>query len=931
MCQASRNVFLTWLLLPIAALGQDSEPRGPKLAIESYQLPNGLKVALHRDTSVPRVVVCLAYHVGSRNERAGRTGFAHFFEHMMFRGTKNVPNYDVPLQETGAQSNATTSEDMTIYFETVASEYLERALYLEAERLAFLPSALDQAKFDTEREVVKNERRQSIDNVPYGLVDETLLAQVFPKGHPYSWPVIGSMKDLNSASLDDLKAFFAEFYHPGNATLCLAGDFDPIAAKALVARYFAPLAAGPRPAPALPRPAMARPGSAELADQVKLSRIHWSWPTVADDHPDAPALDLLALILASGETSRLYKSLVRDLRLATNVSADSDTKEIAGLFTLLATAAEGKSTAEIEKVFEKEIARLKTEPPSASEIAGMLAWSETGFYSQLTGLVRRAIAISTGFAQKDDPEYYRKDFARRYRVRPKDIESVAERYLTDNRVRLLVRPLAPGETKTEPEPVGPGPDVVAATNAPTRPPEHGPDWSKLPGPGKPSSFHPPRFLRRSLSGGIELWISTWKTLPLVDVFLAVPLGTGDDPPGKSGLAELTATLIDQGTTTKTATELAEAFKQLGASVSVDAGRDLSGLRVKVLARNLEPTLSLLAEVLDKPRFDPEDFDRERTRQLAGLLQGPEDVMWIARRALPLVMFGADHPYGKPAEGYTETVRTLSLGDVRAMHASHFGPKGATLIVTGDIDPDKVTRLLEKTLGGWRGENAGPAPRPDAQVKPEPGVVYLVDKPGAVQSVIAVSRHWVDRNDPRYMAALVGNHLVGEDFLSRLNRNLREEHGYTYGAGSHFNYQRSRSTWTVSSSVRVDATAPALQEIINELDGLAGPKPITIEEIGKAKSSEARSFPDEFESPTDIAAALAEMAKFHLPADCLETYLSKLQEVSPEEIRKVMTEVVARSERFILIVGDRKVVEPEVKKAGFKNIKVITYDGKPVGE
>src|SRR5271157_1438930 len=228
MCQALRSVFLTWLLLPIAALGQDSEPRGPRLAIESYQLPNGLKVALHRDTIVPRVVVCLAYHVGSRNERAGRTGFAHFFEHMMFRGTKNVPNYDVPLQETGAQSNATTSEDMTVYFETVASEYLERALYLEAERLAFLPSALDKAKFDTEREVVKNERRQSIDNVPYGLVDETLLAQVFPKGHPYSWPVIGSMKDLNSASLDDLKAFFAEFYQPGNATLCLAGDFDPI-------------------------------------------------------------------------------------------------------------------------------------------------------------------------------------------------------------------------------------------------------------------------------------------------------------------------------------------------------------------------------------------------------------------------------------------------------------------------------------------------------------------------------------------------------------------------------------------------------------------------------------------------------------------------------------------------------------------------------
>jgi zinc protease len=873
----------------------------------------------------------MAYHVGSRNERAGRTGFAHFFEHMMFRGTRNVPNYDVPLQETGAQSNAFTSEDMTVYYETVASEYLERALYLEAERLAFLPSALDQTKFDTEREVVKNERRQSIDNVPYGLVDETLLARVFPKGHPYSWPVIGSMKDLDSASLDDLKAFFAEFYHPGNATLCLTGDFDPIAAKELVARYFAPLAAGPQPAPATPRPTGARSGSAELADQVKLSRIHWSWPTVADDHPDAPALDLLALVLAGGETSRLYKSLVRDLRLATNVSADSDTKEIAGLFTLLATASEGKSTAEIEKVFQKEIARLRAEPPSASELAGALAWTETGFYNQLTGLIRRAVVISTGFAQKGDPDYYHKDFARKYRVTPEDLQRDAGRYLTDEPFRLLVRPLAPGETRTQPEPVGPDPDAAPATIIHTRLPEHGPDWSKLPGPGKPSSFHPPGFIRRSLSSDIDLWISTWKTLPLVDVLLAVPLGTGDDPPGKSGLAELTATLLDKGTTTKSATELAEAFKQLGTAVSVDAGRDLTSVRLRVLARRLEPTLNLLAEMLDRPRFDPEDFDRERTRQLAALLQGPEDVMWIARRALPLVMFGANHPYGKPAEGYPGTVRTLSLSDVRAMHAGHFGPKGATLIIAGDVDPDEVTRLLEKTLGRWRGQNAGPAPRPDAQVKPEPEVVYLVDKPGAVQSVIAVARHWVDRNDPRYMAALVGNHLVGEDFLSRLNKNLREEHGYTYGAGSHFTYQRSRSTWTVASSVRADATAPALQEIIKELDGLAGPKPITIGEIDKSRSSLARSFPDEFESPSDIAAALAAMAKFHLPADYLETYLSNLQKVSPEDIRKVMTEVVASGERFILVVGDRKSVEPELKKAGFRNIKLITYDGKLVGK
>ena len=331
-----RHFIATLLLILPATITLGAEPTftGPKLEIESYKLPNGLKVALHRDASVPRVTVCVAYHVGSKNERAGRTGFAHFFEHMMFRGTKNVPNYDIPLQETGAQSNAFTSEDMTVYFETVSTEYLERALYLEAERLAFLPSALEQSKFDTEREVVKNERRQSVDNVPYGLVEETLLANVFPKGHPYSWSVIGSMKDLNAASLDDLKAFFAEFYHPANATLCLVGDFDPAAARRLIARYFGPLAAGVRPAKVKAKEAAVKSRHLELADQVNLPRIHWAWETVADDHPDAPALDLLAIVLAGGETSRLYKSLVRDLRLAKDVSADNDTKEIAGLFTL---------------------------------------------------------------------------------------------------------------------------------------------------------------------------------------------------------------------------------------------------------------------------------------------------------------------------------------------------------------------------------------------------------------------------------------------------------------------------------------------------------------------------------------------------------------------------------------------------------------------
>ncbi len=621
-------------LTTFSAFGEEPDLKGPKLEIESYRLPNGLKVALHRDASLPRVVVCVAYHVGSKNERAGRTGFAHFFEHMMFRGTKNVPNYDIPLQETGAQSNAFTSEDMTVYFETVSSEYLERALYLEAERLAFLPTALDQAKFDTEREVVKNERRQVVDNVPYGLVEETLLARVFPKGHPYSWSIIGSMKDLSAASLDDLRSFFAEFYHPANATICLAGDFDPVRAKELIARYFGPLAAGPPPSSVQAQPAAARASHSELADEVKLPRIHWSWPGLADDHPDSPALGMLATVLAGGETSRLYKILVRELRLAKDVSADHDAKEIAGFFTLRATAAEGKTTGDIESEFQKEIARLRAEPPSAAELARGLARLETGLYGRLTRALGRAMAISGGLAQKDDPEYYRKDFARYFKVTPADIQHVASRYLTDDKVVLLVRPVKPGETKTELAPVGPDPNSARKATVGTRSPGAGPDWSKLPGPARAQAFQPPPYVRRSLSNGIDLWISTWKLLPLVQVSLSVPVGTGDDPEGQAGLAHLTARLIDQGTASRTPTELAEEFEQLGTTVRVAADGDDTTVGVRVLARNLEPALTLLGEMLVSPRFDPKDFDRERTQQLASLLQGPDDVDWLAQRLFP---------------------------------------------------------------------------------------------------------------------------------------------------------------------------------------------------------------------------------------------------------------------------------------------------------
>jgi len=918
------SLFL--LLFPAFALAQAKDPI-PNLPIDSYVLPNGLKVVLHRDPAVPQVTVCVAYHVGSKNEGAGRTGFAHFFEHMMFRGTKNVPNYDVPLQETGAQSNAFTTEDLTVYYETVPSPFLDRALYLEAERLAFLPTALEQAKFDTEREVVKNERRQSYENVPYGLAEETLLAKVFPKGHPYSWSVIGSMKDLDAATLKDLTRFFVEFYHPANASLCLAGDFDPARAKESIAKYFGPIPAGPKIAPVVaPAPALASSTSLAETDKVSLPRLYHAWPTVADDHPDAPALDLLATVLTDGEAARFHRALVRDARVATEVDANSDTKEVAGLFTLDATAVAGKTTVDLAATLQAAFADLVKNPPNAGELARALAKFERGTFKSLTTPLGRATTLATNFVEKGDPTYYRRDYARYYRVTTADLARVAGKYLTGDKVTLTISPAQPGETKSAAVQAGPLPGPKPEAEATPRVPKAGPDWSAMPGPTEAPSWRPPAHVRKTLSNGMKVWIVPWKTLPIAEAILQIPVGTADDPTGKSGLATLTASLLDKGTKTKSDTDFAEELEALGVRLNAGSGPDSTVLSLSVLSRNLAPALGLVGEVLTSPRFDPVDFGRERKLQLDALGQGPDSPGWIAQRAFRAVLFGAGHPYANPGIGFDATVKGLTLDDVRGFHA-RFAADRSHLIVVGDVDPEALVATLESTLGAWKTTGPEPAPRPPVGAKPAPGVVYLADKPGAVQSVIAVGRPWVGRADPRYFATVIGNHVVGDDFLSRLNANLREKNGYSYGCSSNFGYRRTGSTWQVGSNVRADVTAEALKEILAELDGLAKDRPLTDPEIATARDAEARSFPESFQDPATIAGVFSSIAQFGLPDDYLDTVLKNLAETPNDPIRRAMNDVVAPDRRTILVVGDAASIVPKLKAAGVREVRLVNPDGK----
>ncbi len=920
--------FAALVLASPPGLAQDPQFQLPNIPIEAYTLPNGLKVVLHRDPSVPRVTVCMAYHVGSKNESSGRTGFAHFFEHMMFRGTKNVPNYDVPLQETGAQSNAFTTEDMTVYYETVPTPYLDRALYLEAERLAFLPTALEQAKFDTEREVVKNERRQSVDNVPYGLAEEAILSHVFPAGHPYSWSVIGSMKDLGAASLADLQRFFGEFYSPSNASLCLAGDFNPEQAKRVIALYFGVIPPGPGiRAVAAPTPPLQRAETLNETDKVTQPRVYWAWPTVEDDHPDAPALHLLASVLTDGEASRFYRALVEDARVVADVDADSDTKEVAGLFTLQATAAEGKTREQVEEALTKAIEGIATQPATAAELRRAQAKFERQTFDRLTSPLGRATMLATDFVQKGRPDFYRTDYARYAKVTAADLSRVAQQYLTPPHFTLTISPARPGQAKSEAKPAGPLPGQVDNTPAVARGIAAGPDWSALPGPEGSPAWIPPRYVKTTLSNGIELWTVPWRTLPIVEVRMLTPVGSGDDPSGKSGLARLTATLLDNGTTTKTNSELTEELDALGASLGTAASADNTTLALTVLARNLKPTLGLIGQVLTAPRFDPKDFDLERGLQLDEIRKGPDNPRWLAQRAQQALLFGQDHPYGNPSQGFEETVKAITLDDIRGFQAK-LAANRSKLIVVGDVEPKALIEMLEATIGGWKTKGPETQPRPPVQPKAEPGVIYLVDKPGAVQSIITVARPWVDRKDPRYFASKVGNHVVGDDFLSRLNANLREKNGYSYGAGSNFGFRRTGSIWAVSTSVRADVTAEALGEIFGELDGLVKERPLTLEEIATAREAEARSFPESFDDPSSISATMAAMAEYELPANYLETYLLNLISVTDTQVRETILDVVSPSARRILVVGDRATVEPKLQAARRGEVRVIDVNGRP---
>jgi zinc protease len=893
--------ILFWL-----AVGAAIAEQAPELKFEKFTLDNGMDVILHEDHSIPVVAVNVWYHVGSKNEKRGRTGFAHLFEHMMFQGSEHSPGeYFLPLEKIGGRINGSTSEDRTNYWENLPGNYLELALWMESDRLGFLLPGLTQEKLDNQRDVVKNERRQHLENEPYGKVYDLIPEMMYPGGHPYSWPVIGSMEDLSAASLEDVSEFFKKYYTPSNASLVIAGDFEPEAAKKLVEKYFGTLMPGPpveRMTSWIPELDGVKRVVAE--DNVELPRLYYLWHTPALYAPGDAEFDLFANILGSGKTSRLYKALVYEQQIAQDVSVYQDSRELGSTFNVEVTAKAGHSLDEIEQAVEAELQKVLSDGVTADELAqAQISW-ESAFVRRLQrlgGFGGRADVLNNYNVFLGDPDKLAWDMERYAKVTVEDLQAYVKEYIDLNKRGILH--------------IVPQGKLVAG--------EGEVDRSSEPSPAAESAFTPPKIQQAKLSNGLEVLLVEDHRLPLVHLGVVVKSGWAADPKERFGTAALTAELLDEGTKSRSALEIAEEAKRLGAHVSTGGFFDGSNINLNVLKKNFDPALKLVADIVLNPTFPDEELERRRRIYLGRIKQESKQPFTVALKSYMRVLYGSDHPYSQPytGSGTEASIKAISRSDLVSYYKAHYFRNNATIVVAGDITLAEARKKLEKAFKKWkRGDVAGwEVPRPQA---PASTKIYLVDKPGAVQSVIAVGNLALSRSDPDHLALKVMNNSFGGQFTSRLNLNLREDKGYTYGVRSFLIDTRGVGPLICGTRVHLKYTKESLAEIDREMRELVGDRPLSDIELADSKNNLIKGFPQRFQTYSGIAGQLSDLVLFDIPLDDWDTYIDRVDGISGTMATKAAKDYVHPGGLVIVIVGDREKIEEGIRELNVGEIEYL---------
>jgi zinc protease len=873
------------------------------------RLDNGLTVVVHEDHKAPIVAVNVWYHVGSKNEVRGRTGFAHLFEHLMFQGSENLKGeYLNTLQELGATDlNGTTSFDRTNYFQTVPKNALDTALWLESDRMGHFKDSITQAKLDEQRGVVQNEKRQG-DNQPYGRVFEEILKNLFPPEHPYSWETIGSMEDLNAASLDDVKKWFETDYGPSNAVLVIAGDVGTEEAFAKAEKYFGDIP----PGPALGRfeewiPSHDQVRRWSLQDKVAQPRLYLAWTGPRWGTRDADLLDLASSILAGDKNSRLYQRLVYRDQIASDVEFGTMALEIAGVTYLQVSAQPGVSLDRLETVVNEELERFRKSGPTAKELERVKTQRRAGFIRGLEkvgGFSGKSGVLAESTVYGGSPDAWKKGYEIAEAATAAELQAVVSKWVTPAPFVLSVEPAE---------------KLTAATT--------GADRSQLPLPvgDLPVSF--PAFQRATLSNGLKLIVVERPELPVVGLRLVLDAGYAADQFARPGTASLTMAMLDEGTKSRDALQISEELALLGASLSAGSNLDSSSINLSALADKLEPSLGIFADVLLNPAFPQKELDRLRKVYLAALSQEKTQPTSMALRVVPKLLYGAGHAYAQPLTGTgTEaTLAALTREDLERFHADWFRPNHATLIVVGPVTVASLKPQLEKLLRDWQ---PGDIPaKVVANVTPRPSrTLYLVDKPGADQSVIFAGQLIPPRATPDDLAIDTMNDVLGGQFTARLNMNLREAKHWSYGAYSFAYDARGQRPLLAYAPVQSDKTAEAITEIRNELAGIVGKRPATPDEVALVKRSNTLSLPGQWETGGAVLRSISEIVEFGLPDDYWNNYAATIRGLTPDQVNKAARDYLHPDDVIFVVVGDRKVIEPGLKGLGFDTIQMVDADG-----
>ena len=884
----------------------------PEIKYEKFTLPNGLRVIVHEDRKIPVVAVNVWYHVGSKDERPGKTGFAHLFEHLMFNGTENYNNeYFSPFQQVGATDmNGTTNNDRTNYFENVPTPALDLALWMESDRMGHLLGVVNEEKLNEQRGVVQNEKRQG-ENQPYGRVFLQASKSTFPVGHPYSWTTIGSLEDLNAATLEDVQTWFKTYYGPNNAVLSLAGDINADEAKEIVTKYFGDIPPGPSPIKKKKWIAKRSGEKREIMyDRVPNTRIYKVWNTPEIGSPEHTHFELMASLLTGGKNSSLYQELVYKRRLATSVSAFYYDRELAGQFWIAVDLANGQSLAELEAALDDTLSEFIKRGPNAKRLKNTKTSIRASWIKGLQrigGFGGKSDLLAYSEVYSGDPGAYLKFINDMMEITNKDIKTTASAWLTDGAYVLTVVPEENRTFSSE--------SVV--------------DRTQLPFPTDFPVLDLPKIQRAKLSNGLDVVLAERHDVPMINLSFQIKSGHATDPKEQPGLASFTMSMLTEGTGSYDALELSDRLEELGTDLYTNTGLDVSSVNISSLKSNFVDSLKIMHEVITDSTFDQTEIERKKSRWLAAIDQSLSTPNGMVSNLIPEILYGENHPYAKPfsGNGTRESIQWMSREDLINYKQRFIAPSNASLIVVGDTTLDEVVPMLESQFGKLTENKMLKGAQLDYKVtnQPETRKVYLVDKPGAVQSLIVAGQLMPAIGSSDEIDIDLMNRVIGGSFTSRLNMNLREDKSWSYGVRTRLSQYKGKRPMLVYAPVQTDKTIPSIQEIIREYDEYLSSNPANDEELEAIVKDLSLGLIGDYETFGALMSGLSGIVSQGRDDNYIDTLPTKYRSMTIEDINSAAIRYLDPSIWTWVIVGDLSKIEEGIEELNLGKIEVITLD------